>query len=307
MASCGVITSNRKAENGDFIFHPGGIGNRFGLVCGFTFGYLCGIGGGKRKDVSGYCISLRREPKNLTGIKNHQDFITMHDPKTVAFEIKNPFVKRDKGHYRPTLITIWHVDPEKDGTDDSCGWMTRSRHGDKAVFRKIKHDFQFESQYWFIQDGPAAGYPVLSVIGTVVTMYYKALWHVYKHDRKKISRFMNKHIADILHFAEYPHDGLSDSITMKFGYESIGYRVGHLASVIYGDILRKQQKWYQHPRWHIHHWEIQFDFWRDLKRRYWTKCYICEKRGFNLADVHSDRTGYYHGACKHQDRPTASN
>jgi len=37
----------------------------------------------------------------------------MHDPMTVAHEI------RIFGHH---LITIWHVDPETDGTDDSCRW-----------------------------------------------------------------------------------------------------------------------------------------------------------------------------------------
>lgn len=36
----------------------------------------------------------------------------MHDPKTVAHEI------RIKNWH---LVTIWHVDPETDGTDDSCG------------------------------------------------------------------------------------------------------------------------------------------------------------------------------------------
>lgn len=33
----------------------------------------------------------------------------MHDPMTVAFYFWS--------------ITIWHVDPEKDGIDDSCGWV----------------------------------------------------------------------------------------------------------------------------------------------------------------------------------------
>jgi hypothetical protein len=52
----------------------------------------------------------------------------MHDPMTVAFEIKWPFpAKKTWGNgaiYRDykTLVTIWHVDPESDGTDDSCGW-----------------------------------------------------------------------------------------------------------------------------------------------------------------------------------------
>lgn len=47
----------------------------------------------------------------------------MHDPMIVAFTIRNPFIKR--GSYRPSIITVWHVDPETDGTDDSCDWFGR--------------------------------------------------------------------------------------------------------------------------------------------------------------------------------------
>ncbi len=38
----------------------------------------------------------------------------MHDPMTVAFDVRLPIVG--------LLFTIWHVDPETDGTDDSCDW-----------------------------------------------------------------------------------------------------------------------------------------------------------------------------------------
>lgn len=44
----------------------------------------------------------------------------MFDPDTVAFEIKYPW--RNRRGYRPTFITIWHKDPCKDGTDNSCDW-----------------------------------------------------------------------------------------------------------------------------------------------------------------------------------------
>ena len=37
----------------------------------------------------------------------------MHDPNTLAFDIHIGGVR---------LFEIWHVDPEKDGDDDSCGW-----------------------------------------------------------------------------------------------------------------------------------------------------------------------------------------
>lgn len=61
----------------------------------------------------------------------------MHDPMTVAFEIHSPrgFLhkwRRDHNEkydhrdprfsYLTPIITIWHDDPEADGSDDSCGY-----------------------------------------------------------------------------------------------------------------------------------------------------------------------------------------
>lgn len=44
----------------------------------------------------------------------------MHDPMTVAHDIRRPW--KDKHGWRKPVLTIWHVDPEKDGSDDSCDW-----------------------------------------------------------------------------------------------------------------------------------------------------------------------------------------
>lgn len=61
----------------------------------------------------------------------------MHDPMTVAFEIKYPWLAYTKAerearngseffqNYRAPFITIWHVDPEVSGDDDSCDWFNR--------------------------------------------------------------------------------------------------------------------------------------------------------------------------------------
>ena len=49
----------------------------------------------------------------------------MHDPMTVAFDIRIPKFWQKKRHgIRPNigLLTIWHVDPEKDGDENSCDW-----------------------------------------------------------------------------------------------------------------------------------------------------------------------------------------
>jgi hypothetical protein len=55
----------------------------------------------------------------------------MHDPMTVAFQIRYPCraapTKLFPDGYRHTFLTIWHVDPEKRGNDDSCDWFGSHR------------------------------------------------------------------------------------------------------------------------------------------------------------------------------------
>jgi len=244
----------------------------------------------------------------------------MHDNKTVAFEIKNPFVK--KRGYRPSIITIWHVDPEKDGSDDSCGWFIRLRHADKNVYEKIVKEFEHEwdrvfksenSTYncgWFNPEGEN----ILSVQGIVFNMYLYACKIVFNPYGKispsrawdKAWKFMNKHHAQIAYFAENNRDSLRDTIVRKFARgcneEYTPKRreemIRECASIIYTDVLRKNRNWYQHPRWHIHHWSIQFHPFQNLKRRYWDKCSVCGKRGFKGA-AYSDWSGknIWHEHC----------
>jgi hypothetical protein len=52
----------------------------------------------------------------------------MRDPLTVAWEVKGlPRKSGLGGTWRPPVVTVWHRDPEKDGTDDSCDWWGRYR------------------------------------------------------------------------------------------------------------------------------------------------------------------------------------
>jgi hypothetical protein len=204
----------------------------------------------------------------------------MYDPMTVAWEIKSPWKREHKFFpkgYRNTLVTIWHVDPEKDGTDDSCGWFKRARHGDQEMLKKVESAFRYswDSYYdnikgkdnpvgWFYKDGS----PRLPVVCVVLQMFNTAAWEYFFYNRRKADRFLNKNLLDILLFSANNVDSLFDRITMK--YEILcdekpdrEERIKHFASIIYAWILREEQRWYQHPRWHIHHWKFQFNF---LKR-----------------------------------------
>lgn len=204
---------------------------------------------------------------------------------TVAFEIRWPISSKKNSNnnykYYSPFITIWHVDPEKDGTDDSCGWFIRARHADQGKFEKVRKEFQFnfKHNYWFDKNGRQQ----FSTQGILLNMFTAAAWIHFDQNRKKIDRFFRKHLFDILYFAENPTDCGGDTITRKYGEKINEETMDRMAGMVYSFIVRKTLKWYKHPRWHIHHWKIQFHPWQQLVRRYWTKCSVCGKRGFKGA------------------------
>ncbi len=237
----------------------------------------------------------------------------MHDPKTVAFEIYLGAKKKKNGHYRDAFITIWHNDPETDHTDDSCGWFMRSRHGDPEMLKKIRSaiEFNFDRTYVSESDGtlylvgyfrPITGKPVMSVHGIVLSMFSDAAWQFFNYNRKRHRRWMNDNLYGILNLAENPTDSLKDDVVGTFRDPDLKWNreeaLNNYASIIYGWILRSNRKWWQHPRWHIHHWSIQFHPLQRLKRRYWDKCCMCGKRGFK-GSAYSDWDGtrIWHQEC----------
>lgn len=222
----------------------------------------------------------------------------MHDPMTVAHEIYLGRKKKKNGRYGSPLITIWHVDPEKDGTDDSCGWFMRARHGDKDMRERIKKALDFEFDRVFVSDSgttyhlghfhPNTGRPNFSVHGIVLNMFTIAAWNFFNYNRRKHDRFMRKYLYDILQLAENTTDSMRDSIKGTFRGSEKWDREEALngyTGTVYSWILRHTRPWYKHPRWHIHHWKIVFHPWQKFKRRYWDKCCVCGKRGFKGAAI----------------------
>ncbi len=231
----------------------------------------------------------------------------MHDPNTVSFEIYLGRKKRKNGSYRSPVLSVWHKDPEKDGTDDSCGWFIRPRHADQKILGEIKKEFEFnfKNNYWFDKEGKQ----IFSTSGVLLNMYKTAAWIHFDHDKKKCDKFFRKHLHEILYFAENSFDCGGDDITGKF-YLSTNSdllskdRFSGISGMVYSDILRKERKWYQHPRWHVHHWRIQFNSFQRLKRRWWDKCSVCGKRGFKTSAI-SDWGGTkrWHQECDTSAKP----
>jgi len=248
----------------------------------------------------------------------------MHDPLTVAFEIRYPWkvYKNPKNDfektYREPFITIWHKDPEKDGTDDSCGCFMRSRHGSKKILEKIRSEFEFNwASSWTSDNGNTyyTGYFKpdgslnMSLHSVVLDLFFRAAFIVFGYNINKTNKYMNKHLAQILHFAENPIDSLHTSLTRKYEIacnEEYDERfkeewIKSTASIIYGYILRNIRPWYKHPRWHIWHWEIQIHPWQKIRRFLFDKCCICGK-GYKWGEspmTNWEGNKIWHSYCDH--------
>lgn len=225
----------------------------------------------------------------------------MHDPMTVAFDIKYPW-RDGHGTYRAPFITIWHVDPEKDGSDDSCDWFGGRKLTDsqRAVRDKIASMFAFEwhrgKPYerfgWFMPsaavDGKwCDGEPNYTTHAIVLAMFRIAANEHFGHWSKKANNFLRHNLFDILFFAENSCDSLCTKIEQKHGLRSedgdYKKQAKQMASIVYGWILRYDRPWYRHPRWHVWHWHIQLHPWQKFRRWLLTRCSVCGK-GFKWGE-----------------------
>ena len=157
----------------------------------------------------------------------------MHDPLTVAFEIRYPWPwhRRVSGGVdlgRPLLLTIWHVDPArnyvgKHSADDSCDWSGSSRPLNVKEYGIVKALWDLES---VVGNRPVYGsdlYPSLENPGALGTPF------------------------EALQLAVY------------------GWR-------------RRDRRWWQHPRFHVHHWGIQIHPLQKFKRWAFSRCTVCGGR-----------------------------
>lgn len=257
----------------------------------------------------------------------------MHDPMTVAFEIPSiraliPRISfEDKPPHIPMrhwnwtsrlggfwyqwpstydhMLTVWHMDPELHGDEDSCGWFKRAKHGNQEVRARIRSEFSFKwdgDSGWFEKEEPpfsgiaSSGQPKFSVSAICLDMIRTAAYYHFGSHRRA-SKFMKKHLYEILWFAENPIDSMHSSITMKYGFEKRDERIDSAVAVVYGWVLRAELPWYRHARWHFWHWKLQFHFFQKLKRRFFTKCVICGKHLKWDESAFGLYNGIAHGKC----------
>lgn len=226
----------------------------------------------------------------------------MHDPMTVAHEIYLGRKVKKNGHYKSPLITIWHVDPENNTlgcrSDDSCGWFSPPYTAEeKATIEKLA-----KSQYSQIfarqvaqDEGKSYAYICYNQ-DTYGAVYWS--WRALKALGKKGWQYGKtlsaKEIDAIYNLATNPVDNVQSTVrSIRNEQQFIDFFF-----IVWRLYRRFNRKWYQHPRWHIRHWKIQFHPIQNIKRRYWDKCCVCGKRCFKSSAIGDwDGTKLWHQEC----------
>jgi len=263
----------------------------------------------------------------------------MHDPMTVALEIKSPFYKhkpwpkkarRDPNPfalrrawkempesikegrdsfwhdgYRESVFTIWHVDPQSDGSDDSCGYSyVRLTKKQVEILRntawsegQTPHFLCCAAKKWTgsITEAEALTRGLYFLVCRVLKL---------KSTYEQASKYASEatHIVDCC--------GFGGNFCFLPGYhtnsskDTAEIRQDHFNGILCGvarNILTERRPWWKHPKWHIHHWKIQWHFGQRFYRWIFSRCCKCGKRFSKWGDcnVISDWNGtrIWHGAC----------
>lgn len=169
----------------------------------------------------------------------------MHDPCTVAFEIRYPWKKYGnlgrnefERKYRESFITIWHVDPERDGSDDSCDWFGRKLTAKEKELAARLIDNEYDNLRTFFSTFIPQACPT----------------HGMNHDECD----MNDDKCRYGEFAE------------NCKREEMKYRIGCIFSC-----YKRQFRWRYPVRWHFWHWKFQIHPLQAFKRWAFSRCCKC--------------------------------
>lgn len=195
----------------------------------------------------------------------------MHDPYTLAFRIKSPFQKMlaDGHKYRSALIEIWHKDPQRDGSDDSCGW-TYPRITEEQDSRLCYMAGQEARYPWYCRrfvkenDNPleceallrGAFLNVAQMLSQPIS-FQKATELAARYTHNQVDNFRHA----LAYLPGYHSNNERDDPRQRELHAKEFFR--SLARII----LRANRPWYRHPRFHVRHWRVEFTFWREWRNR----------------------------------------
>lgn len=241
----------------------------------------------------------------------------MHDPMTVAFEIKYPWPKYWGGErsewqrrYHESFITIWHVDPEKghnhgNRADDSCGWFrpptTQEERDHVREIGQREYSTLFGKRS-ATQEGKSYAYisfeptPYDAVYWAWRQLKYEGSRHKWKFGpyRRTLSA---AELEEIYLLATNPVDNLQHSVAEVQNAE----QCGQFFLTVYRCMTRFYRPWFKHPRWHFWHWKVQVHPLQKLHRWLFVRCDECGERfGWNESPIGNwGGTRRWHDRCDH--------
>ncbi len=196
----------------------------------------------------------------------------MHDPDTVAFELRYPWRAYRKPHdefqrtYRAPWLTIWHHDPSN-YDDITCLWSPRVNREEKW-FKHLVSDVAFLRRNDGTQDTDSLGRQRSEegAVGWLLLWIERAsFWHAGRPLRVCVLR-------RFLFDASFP--GNRDDGWNFWNRESDE----DVAASFANQYLRLTRPWWRHPRWHFWHWRFQLHPWQTLRRWLFSRCQGCGKR-----------------------------
>lgn len=206
----------------------------------------------------------------------------MHDPMTVAFDIRCPWPGQQFGL---TVLTIWHVDPEADGSDDSCGWSRPKLS--KKQRSIIDHLAYCEAQTpWFLRDpvkrisSPADAEALLRGAIQMVSrsLGCKLRWPDICEMACDLAHNSNDNFqGSLCHLPGWHTNLKEDDVDERKRAAAVFF------SLVARVVLRQRRRWWQHPRWHVWHWRIQVPVLQNFKRWVFSRCEHCGK-GFRWGE-----------------------
>lgn len=167
----------------------------------------------------------------------------MHDPMTVAFEIRRPWPKvtrtvPDRGNakrwsfpfvrvlgrefYFPALVTVWHVDPEKGGDADSCRRAWKERYG----FDRSFWVYKLHVHHWSIQIAPLNAFrrrllTRCAGCGKPFPYNYAPIGYAWDRPRRSFWKRWTKGEEGLFHFPQ--HSPFPDGRPCQLMYEHAAY------------------------------------------------------------------------------------
>jgi hypothetical protein len=205
---------------------------------------------------------------------------------------------------------VWHIDPERptagQRTDDSCGWFDRwpREYADAVAYVLKDTEAMHEIKRALMTRCSVTGayghtYPRMPqgetlAVCLMVARYLelRRWWNGQDgkggaHASTLRRLFTRKRNVDSVAFdlALDPLDNLSSTEEPET-----------LVRLIAAAMHRRFKPWWKHPRWHVHHWRVNFDLVRNLKRML-QPCATCRKPlGFGYCPI-DDGMGLHHHEC----------